>query len=85
MTIPGQSSASRRSRGKSKTHSDAITNASKVAKKKKQARACGAKSPRAEACDLRRGHRGPHSWSWIRKLNQPIRSVPSGTEGSEEI
>jgi hypothetical protein len=39
----------------------------KGAKKKGQVTACcGTKSPRAQECDLRRGHRGPHSWSWMR-------------------
>ena len=51
---------------------------------KRHARACGAKNPGAEACDLSRGHRGPHSWSWMRKLNQPIkRSSHLGRRGAK--
>jgi hypothetical protein len=53
-----------------------------VANKKKAMR-CRAKSPRAEECELRRGHRGSHSWSWIRKLNQPIKKSPHLEDESE--
>src|SRR4051812_42908588 len=50
---------------------------------KKKAMGCRAKSPRAEECELRRGHRGSHSWSWIRKLNQPIKKSPHLEDDSE--
>jgi hypothetical protein len=47
---------------------------------KKPAGACRAKSPSAEECALRRGHRGSHSWWWMRKLNEPIKKLShSGT------
>jgi hypothetical protein len=37
---------------------------------------CGAADPRdtSKHCTLKRGHSRPHSWSWTRTLNDPVRS-----------